>query len=140
MKLKIWSTVAIAAGLIVSCSTDEKAVAANGTATEKVVEKEVNVEVYVVGQPEFEEAMKMENAQLIDVRTKAEFDEGHIDGALNKDFKNGDFERHMSTLDKKQPVLVYCRSGGRSGNCREMLEENGFEKIYDLQGGFSNWK
>lgn len=104
------------------------------------ISKEVNIEVQVVGQDEFETAMNREDATLIDVRTKAEFEEGHIDGAINKDFKSGEFQEYITTLDKSKPVLVYCHAGGRSGKSRELLEENEFEMIFDLDGGFSQWK
>ncbi|MFV0572277.1 MAG: rhodanese-like domain-containing protein [Xanthomarina gelatinilytica] len=52
--------------------------------------------------------------QIIDVRTPEEFQEGHIEGALNIDFYSEDFEKEFHKLDKEQPVYLYCRSGYRS--------------------------
>ena len=86
------------------------------------------------------ELEKNSNPQLIDVRTPAEFSEGAIEGAKNIDFHGADFlEKMSSELDKNQTVFVYCKSGGRSGKTCKKLSENGFAKIYDLGGGYTEW-
>ena len=56
------------------------------------------------------------------------------------DFYAGDFQNQLKTLDPEKPVLVYCRSGGRSGNAATMLGEMGFKKVVDLQGGITAWQ
>jgi rhodanese-related sulfurtransferase len=80
------------------------------------------------------------NAQLIDVRTPAEYAQGHIQGFGNIDFMNSDFkEQVQSKLKKDQPVMMYCRSGRRSAKAAELLQSLGFNEIYDLQGGIIAW-
>ena len=80
------------------------------------------------------------NVQLIDVRTSEEFNAGHIDGAINIDFKNEEvFYQSFQRLDKKNPVYVYCRSGNRSKKSADKLLEMGFSKVYDLKGGYIDW-
>ena len=46
----------------------------------------------------------------------------------------------MSKFDKNKEIYVYCRSGKRSGKAAAKLKEQGFTKIYDLQGGILNWE
>lgn len=93
----------------------------------------------VVSAAEFQKLLALENRQLIDVRTADEYSAGKIDNATNIDFYGADFKNQMAKLDKNKPVLVYCASGGRSGNTAAMLKEMGFKEIYDLQGGFRGW-
>jgi len=89
---------------------------------------------------EFKKAIEVDNAQLVDVRTTAEFEEGYIQSALNIDyFLEEEFHMAFDKLDKTQPVFIYCRSGNRSAKSAILLQEMGFEKIYDLEGGFMSW-
>ncbi len=79
------------------------------------------------------------DVQLLDVRTPAEFAEGHIPGAMNIDWREDDFmQQAEAQLDKSRPLLVYCRSGRRSESAAIALEEAGFD-TYDLKNGFLAW-
>ena len=78
--------------------------------------------------------------QLIDVRKPDEFASGHIENAVNMNFYDEDFEAQIKNLDKDKDVYIYCRSGGRSGKAAKQLEELGFTKVYDLEGGILNWE
>ena len=82
----------------------------------------------------------MEDAQLIDVRTPEEFEEGHIANALNIDFFSDNFLQNMEKLDKEKPVVLYCKSGNRSNKSVQKLKDSGFSKIYDVDGGITEWK
>ena len=80
------------------------------------------------------------SVQLFDVRTPEEYNLGHINGAVNIDFKNEEiFYRSFEKLDKSKPVYLYCRSGNRSKKSADILIELGFSKVYDLKGGFIEW-
>jgi rhodanese-related sulfurtransferase len=80
------------------------------------------------------------NVQLFDVRTKEEYNLGHIEGSINIDFKNQkNFNQFFGKLDKKKPVYLYCRSGNRSKKSADILLEMGFSEVYDLKGGFIEW-
>ena len=85
------------------------------------------------------ELVKLEEVQLIDVRTPAEFAEGHIENAKNIDFYSANFDLQIDVLDKSKPVILYCKSGGRSAKCVSKLNLKGFKVIYDLQGGINHW-
>jgi rhodanese-related sulfurtransferase len=81
-----------------------------------------------------------EKIQLIDVRTPSEYLEGHIAKAENFDWNNENFKIQIQTLDKSKPVMVYCQKGGRSHKAAAFLMSNGFEKVYELDGGYNQWK
>lgn len=79
------------------------------------------------------------DVQLVDVRTPAEFAQGHIADALLIDFKAADFDALCAEkLDKARPVAIYCRSGKRSAAAAQRLVAAGFE-VYNLQGGILEW-
>ena len=77
---------------------------------------------------------------LIDVRTPQEFASGHLENAVNINYFDSDFNEQFKTLDKNKAVYLYCKSGRRSANAAEKLEDMGFVKIYDLEGGVVNWQ
>lgn len=70
---------------------------------------------------------------IIDVRTKEEFESGHVDGAINIDFCREDLEEVLSKLDKSKKYGVYCRSGARSSRVVALMKQLGFE-VEDLGG------
>lgn len=69
---------------------------------------------------------------LIDVRTPAEYDAGHLEGATLLDLNGGEFAAALPTLDPNAEYAVYCKSGNRSGQAVALMEEAGFENIIDL--------
>lgn len=81
-----------------------------------------------------------EPKQIVDVRTPEEFQSGHIAGAQNINLYDKDFAEQLKKLDKKVPVMVYCKVGGRSGKAAKMLQEMGFTSVYDLEGGIMSWE
>lgn len=76
---------------------------------------------------------------LIDVRTPGEVANGAIAGNKNINIGSSDFEAEISKLDKNSPVLVYCKSGGRSGRAMGIMKGMGFKEVYNLNGGYSRW-
>lgn len=74
------------------------------------------------------------DAVLIDVRTPAEFAEGHLAGAVNIDLQSGGFEQQIAALPLDGDYVVYCRSGNRSGQAVEIMRELGFENLIDAGG------
>lgn len=96
--------------------------------------------ILVVDSNRFEEQMKESTSQIVDVRTPEEFAEGHIANATNMNVIGDDFEKQIETLDKEKPVMVYCKSGGRSAKAASILKEKGFKNVYDLDGGILGWQ
>jgi rhodanese-related sulfurtransferase len=90
--------------------------------------------------PEFESAINKSNVQVLDVRTAAEYESGHLKAAFLADWNNEtQFRDRVKSLDKTKPVYVYCLSGGRSGAAAQWLNQNGFT-AYNLKGGILAWK
>ena len=76
----------------------------------------------------------LDSRVVIDVRTAAEYDAGHIAGAQNIDVEAGDFASKISTLDKEASYLLYCRSGRRSAIAADKMAKAGFTDIVDGGG------
>jgi thioredoxin len=90
---------------------------------------------------EFAEKLKeMPSAAILDVRTPDEFSKGHLANALNYDWNGNEFDKQIATLDKSQPVLVYCLSGGRSSSAATKMRSEGFKTVYELDGGIMKWR
>lgn len=70
-------------------------------------------------------------AQIIDVRTKSEYDSGHIEGSLNIPLQV--LEANLSKIRKDMPVITCCASGMRSGSAKGILEANEYE-VYNGGG------
>ena len=91
-----------------------------------------------------EEAYKLINEDnefvILDVRTKEEYDDGHIPGAKLVPVQI--LPMKLAELDKykDKPVLVYCASGGRSPRAVDTLANNSFKNIYHLSRGISSWR
>ena len=77
---------------------------------------------------------------VLDVRTVAEFAEGHIQGAILIDQGQSDFiEKAKAALPTEKTIAVYCRSGRRSANAAGKLADIGY-KCVNLKGGIIAWK
>jgi len=87
----------------------------------------------------FAKMLEDDAVQLTDVRTPAEFADGHLARAVNVDWNAPDFlSQAEALLDKGKPVLVYCRSGRRSAAAASRLDRAGFQ-VWNLKGGYLGW-
>lgn len=80
-----------------------------------------------------------EDVVVLDVRTPEEWEMGIIENANRINFYDSDFESQLDQFDLEKPIMVYCKSGGRSGSAAEILQKKGFKKIYNLNGGITAW-
>ena len=87
-----------------------------------------------------EEAYEMMISQeiVVDVRTREEYDGGHIENAVLVPNESIGSEMPEALPDKEAPLLVYCRSGRRSKDAAEKLLALGYQSIYDF-GGVIDW-
>jgi thioredoxin len=76
---------------------------------------------------------------ILDVRTPREFYAGHIPSALLMPLDQLEERVAEIRLYQKDPVLTYCRTGGRSLAATQILIRNGFTKVYNLKGGLIEW-
>jgi phage shock protein E len=80
-------------------------------------------------------ALLKEGAQIIDVRTKAEYQQGHIKGSVNIPLNN--LSNHYAKMNRDAPVITCCASGVRSAQAKNILKANGFTKVYNGGGWMS---
>lgn len=116
--------VVIAIASFSSCRTDASQNGLGGTVSADEFEKKIS---------------QYPDAQIADVRTPGEYNEGHIKKSLNIDWNGDTFETEIQKLDKQKPVFVYCLSGGRSASAVSKMKDMGFKEIYELDGGMRAW-
>ncbi len=98
----------------------------------------VGNEGYVnVSSEEAKQILDEKGPVVLDVRTPAEFQEGHIPNA--KLIPLQDLEKSLSNLNKDETYLIVCRSGNRSTQASELLTQNGFTNVYNMDGGMNSW-
>ncbi len=88
----------------------------------------------------FSELIATENTLLIDVRTPAEAKEARIKNSIVIDFYSELFAEKIQELPKDKILLLYCRSGNRSGKTAVFLESKGYQNLVNLAGGINAWK
>ena len=77
--------------------------------------------------------------ELIDVRTKSEYESGFIENASNIDFFSDNFESDILSLNKNSIIILYCRTNNRSTKTATLLNKNGFKDISVIEGGITDW-
>ena len=87
------------------------------------------------------EALKVPNNNivLLDVRSKDEYNHGHIAGAINISHDAVEENLKQLTQYKNSTVVVYCRSGRRAGIAENILSSNGFNNLHHLTGDMNGW-
>lgn len=90
-----------------------------------------NAQDFIIAHPD---------AIVMDVRTPSEFEEGHVAGAINVDYKADSFRDALAKLDRDAHYLLHCKSGNRSGKSLVIMKELGFKHITHMDGGFDAWK
>ena len=116
--------------LIYSSGRSERVVQSAGApaAVEEPLSSEKLAEIIAAADP---------NTYLLDVRTEAEYNAGAIPTAINIPFDV--IADNLPTEDRSARIIVYCRSGNRSGIAQDTLEGLGFTDVTNF-GGVSNWK
>jgi rhodanese-related sulfurtransferase len=84
--------------------------------------------------------VKSNQVVVLDIRTPAEFVDGHVAGAVNIDFHGADFSNRLARLDRDQTYLLHCASGRRSQDSLPTFSALGFKSIVHLDGGIKAWK
>lgn len=76
------------------------------------------------------------DGQIIDVRTDVEYEAGHIPGARHITLDR--IQQESAALEKEKPVVIYCRSGNRSGPAAEAFAASGWN-AQSIEGGLIAW-
>jgi rhodanese-related sulfurtransferase len=110
--------------------------------TKPAPEKNTTAKVENIKPERFDTLRKADtnSTVVLDVRTREEYQAGHIPGSVMIDFNSDDFEEKVAKLDKEKTYLVHCASGGRSARACKKMEKLGFKKLYNLEGGMGAWE
>ncbi|MDN4472887.1 rhodanese-like domain-containing protein [Demequina zhanjiangensis] len=120
----------LAVPALTACSSDDAAV---------VEPADVVFDASHVDSSMFAAATEVDGVTIIDVRTPAEFAEGHLPGAVNIDVSAATFADEIAQLDPDADYAVYCRSGNRSRAAIETMQGAGFAALIGLEGGIGAW-
>lgn len=104
----------------------------------KILKKYRSVDDYSLDYETVKKMLNKEkNALLIDVRSKQEFKEKHLDGSINISLY--DFERkNFKIEDKNKLIILYCEYGERSKKVLKILRKLGYTRVYQIEGGLEN--
>ena len=83
--------------------------------------------------------MKKSGAVILDVRMPGEFEQGHIDGAVNINFFDPEFKHQLLNLDKSKKYYIYCKNETRSKMSMKFMLDNDFKDVYVLKKGYEEW-
>jgi len=129
------SFLVLAGFLVISCnpsSSSETQENATDTAPANPAERVLDKEAFAAG-------MKKSGAVLVDLRMPGEFDQGHIEGAINIDFFGPEFKYKLLELNKKKKYYLYCKNETRSKMSMQFMQDNDFNEVYMLKGGYEEW-
>ena len=91
---------------------------------------------------DYQQYVEDSTVNIIDVRTEKEYQESHIEGAVNASYFSGNFKDIIDTLnlDTSKTTLIYCETQHRSLITAKILYKKGFDNIIDLDRGMRIWR
>lgn len=92
----------------------------------------------VIDIEEFKMYLSKEEVQIVDVRGKTEYEEGHVEGAENVFV--GTLQQNLDKISKERQVVIHCQSGDRSAIAYSVLRRNGFNNVKNYSGGMKEWR
>ena len=92
-------------------------------------------QIFDIDYKKMSEIIENDSTVLIDVRTADEFNSFRIKNSINIDYYSKNFLDSISSYKEKKNIILYCRSGRRSYYAAKLMQEKGFNKIYNLKGG-----
>ncbi len=99
-----------------------------------------NAAIKQVNPVQFQQLIKNPKGVLLDVRTQSEFGNGHIANSGQLNYYAFDFKKRLLLLPKNEPIYLYCNTGYRSEKAAEILVENGYNNVYNLEHGIMDWE
>ncbi len=92
----------------------------------------------LIESKQLQNQLQTSEIQLIDVRNRSEFNEGHIPGAEH--LQAGQLKKQLSRVSGEKPVVLYCASGDRSSIALSLLQAKGYDNVQNLSGGIDAWQ
>lgn len=99
-----------------------------------------NAAVKPVNPTQFQQLLKNPKGVLLDVRTQSEYGNGHIANSGQLNYYAFDFKKRLLLLPKDEPIYLYCNTGYRSEKAANILVENGYKNVYNLEHGIMEWE
>ena len=127
----IISVLLISTFVLAGCSNEKD----NNTEETNMNEK---TEYIQIGAEDAKKVMDSEEVIVLDVRTQAEYDDGHVENAVLIPVDEISAKAENVLQDKNAKILVYCRSGNRSATAARTLIDMGYTNVYDF-GGIIDW-
>jgi rhodanese-related sulfurtransferase len=93
-----------------------------------------------IGVDQINKIIEEQKPVIVDLRTPAEYERGHISGALNVPIETLRSNRSALDIYKDNPVLIYCRTINKADLAIWFLENRGFKSIYALKGGYEAYR
>ena len=113
-----------------SAGTQENAAnAPSGDSSQRVLDKET-----------FAAAIKKSGVQIIDVRMTPDFEQGHIENAININFFDPEFKHKLLELNRNKTYYLYDKNEKTAYRSMKFMEDNDFKNVYMLKGGYEAWK
>ena len=96
-------------------------------------------ELKKLDKDQFTKEMKRSGSVTIDVRMPQEFEQGHIEGAININFFDPQFKYKLLDQDREKSYLLYDKKESKAFRAMKYMEDNGFTKVRMLKGGWEEW-
>ena len=97
-----------------------------------------NIEPYEISMEELKKK-QLKGAVILDVRSTQEFNEGHLEGAINIPYYEINSNIVRILKDREQEIVLYCEVGVRSKKAYRRLIRLQYKNVYNLYGGLENW-
>ena len=94
-----------------------------------------SIESNEISYKKLENLMRNNDVFLVDVRSNREFEEGHLNSAINIPVFNIKNNIKNIVPNKQSIIILYCSTGHRSKEAKEILKELGYENVYNLKDG-----
>lgn len=107
--------------------------------TGMILENVINKGRKLIAPKEISELIQKEkNVTIIDARVEKQYEEGHVEGAVN--IPHEQFRKKLDELNKESITITYCNKGVTGNAVQNILINNGFKKVYNISGGYKNYK
>lgn len=108
--------------------------------TSSTVEAALATSIHTLKSEEAKRLLAQGGVTVLDIRTPQEWTGGHLQGAQLLDYYRDDFSSKLQALDRTKPYLLYCAVGGRSRDAARLMQQLGFQQVYDATEGFAALK
>jgi phage shock protein E len=96
----------------------------------------IDDELKKLDKDQFSIEMKKGNSVIIDIRMPQDFEQGHVDGAVNINFFDPEFKYKLLELDRNKSYFIYDKGEAKAYRAMKFMEDNGFTKVRMLKGGY----